>query len=172
MSGSRRSLVQRFDRAVGLLVAMCCSGILVDMAWENSHFHTDGSPWTWVLPAAGAAFFPLLGCLVAAPLRLYERSVVRVIANLCGFLFVVLGIVAFLFAGGVCMASMSDEYVLPPLCTWMNPLWSVLAGVLAMAASGVLFTKDGMGRDQQMEKEVERRWTKRRGTRSPADGAE
>ena len=74
MSGNWRSLVQRFDRALGVLVAISCSGILIDVAWENSRFHTNGSPWTWILPAAGAALFPLLGCLVAAPVRFYESS--------------------------------------------------------------------------------------------------
>jgi hypothetical protein len=173
VSSSWRSLVQRFDRAVGLLTAMIWSGILIDMAWENSRFHTSGSPWTWILPAAGAAFFLLVGCLVVARVRFYESCMVRVVANVCGFLLVVLGIIAFLFAAGVCMVSMtSDEYVLPPVWTWMNPLWSVMAGVLAIAASGVLFTKDGMGSDQQMENEVERRWRERRGARPPADGAE
>lgn len=171
MSGNRRSLVQRFDRALGVLVAISCSGILIDMAWENSRLHTNGSPWTWILPAAGAALFPLLGCLVAAPVRLYESIVVRVIANLCGFLLVIGGIVAFFFAGLMSMVGMSSDCDLPPLWTFMNPLWSVTAGVLAIAASGVLFTKDGMGSDQQMAKEVERLRTKKQGNRPPTDGA-
>ena len=171
MSGNWRSLVQRFDRALGVLVAISCSGILIDMAWENSRFHTNGSPWTWILPAAGAALFPLLGCLVAAPVRFYESIVVRVIANLCGSVFALGGMVAFLFAGGVSMASMTSEYDLPPVWTSMNPLWSVTAGVLAIAASGVLFTKDGMGSDQQMAKEAERLRTKKQASRPPTDGA-
>jgi ABC-type multidrug transport system permease subunit len=169
VSGGRRSLVQRFDKVVGMLLAMSCSGILIDMTWENFRLHTDGSPWTWILPAAGAVFFLLLGCLVAAPARFYESLVVRVIANLCGFLLVVLGIVAFLFAGAVCMVSMSSEYDVPPLWTWMNPLWLVTAGVVATAASGVLFTKDGMGSELQMQNEVERLRTKRQSARPPAD---
>jgi hypothetical protein len=172
VSGSRRSLVQRFDKAVGLLVALSCSRILIDMAWENSRFHTNGSPWTWVIPAAGALLFPLLGCLVAAPVRFYESIVVRVIANLCGFVFALGGMVAFLFAGGVCMASMTSEYDLPPVWTWMNPLWSVVAGVAAMAASGVLFTKDGMGSELQMQKDVERLRTKRQSSSPHPDAAE
>lgn len=99
----------------------------------------------------------------------YESLVVRVIANLCGFLLVVLGIVAFLFAGAVCMVSMWSEYDVLSLWTWMNPLWLVGAGVLSIAASGVLFTKDGMGSELQMQNEVERLRMKRESPRALAD---